>query len=567
MNETKPIKRCAIYCRKSTEDGLEQDYNTLDAQRVSCEHYIAIQEANGWVALEKHYDDGGFSGGNTQRPALQELLKDIEEGKVDVVVVYKIDRLSRSIVDFAGLQEIFNKHNVAFVASTQQIDTSTSHGCMFLNILMTFAQFERDIIRERIRDKMSSSRKQGIWVGGTVPFGYMLKDKKLVPHPRDAQTLRYVFSRYMEIGSARQVVDELTTSQTIGPKGHTQWKYNSLYRILTSPTYIGKVAYKGEIYEGQHEALIPEKLWDEVQGALASRTVIRRATEKSIAMLGGGLMRCKHCGRPMIPTFSMYRNTGKRYPYYYCSSRDKEKPRTCPLKRLPAHTIDTVVEKHLRAFLGKGAFHALLCNEGMGNEAIENAMKNQSAIWDSFTTAEKQHFASLLIERIEVDEDGLDIVFRSEGMEQFTTEMAQLPEDSTATAERLPNGSLRIHEPYKIRRISGRRALIRPINPDELEQSAYWQVLRAIAKARHWRELLRKGRCRSVGELADLTSTNERYVRRNIALAYLAPPIIAKLLECAESGKDSEIKEVTIAKLCEVAKLTFPEQLKELGIA
>ena len=254
-------KRAVIYTRKSVEDGLEQEFNSLDAQREAGEAYIASQKANGWVLVPERYDDGGFSGGNVNRPALQKLLKDCEAGQVDIVVVYKIDRLSRSICDFSELMKKFDEWNVQFVAVTQEIKTATSAGRMMLNILMSFSQYERELISERTRDKMGASRKKGLWVGGVVILGYKVENKKLVPVPEEVQIVRRIFHRYIEIQSPRIIADELN-QEGIKTKKGKKWNASAIHRILTNHTYVGEVNYQGKmICEGVHEATIDLHVW------------------------------------------------------------------------------------------------------------------------------------------------------------------------------------------------------------------------------------------------------------------------------------------------------------------
>ncbi len=261
--------RCAVYTRKSTEEGLEQEFNTLDAQRESGEAYIASQKNEGWQCLPDHYDDGGFSGGNMDRPALNRLMADIEAGKVDCVVVYKVDRLSRSLLDFARMMEVFDKHHVSFVSVTQQFNTSTSMGRLVLNVLLSFAQFEREIIGERIRDKIAAQRRRGKWAGGVPVLGYDVDrsncSPKLVVNAEEASRVRQIFDLYLQLGSLLPVVDELAhrgwcnkswKTKKGGPKGGRPFDKCSLYNLLTNPIYIGKIKHKTELYDGEHESIV-----------------------------------------------------------------------------------------------------------------------------------------------------------------------------------------------------------------------------------------------------------------------------------------------------------------------
>src|SRR4051794_23841292 len=259
--------RCAVYTRKSSEEGLDMEFNSLDAQREACEAYIASQRAEGWVTVRDQYDDGGFSGGTLERPGLQRLLADIAAGLIDVIVVYKIDRLSRALMDFSKLVEIFDRHNVTFVSVTQSFNTTTSMGRLTLNILLSFAQFEREVIGERIRDKFAASRKKGMWMGGFVPLGYDLKDRKLIVNETEAATVRMIFERFLKIGSATQLTQKLRSQDVRGKQGKLVDK-GYLYKLINNRVYVGEAVHKGTAYPGEHDAIIDRALWDRVHGIL-----------------------------------------------------------------------------------------------------------------------------------------------------------------------------------------------------------------------------------------------------------------------------------------------------------
>src|SRR5215204_3936115 len=267
--------RCAVYTRKSSEEGLEQEFNSLDAQREACESYIASQKAEGWALVPDRYDDGGVSGATLERPALKRLLADIEAGRIDIVVTYKIDRLSRALMDFAKLVDVFDRNNVTFVSITQSFNTTTSMGRLTLNILLSFAQFEREVIGERIRDKISASRKRGMWMGGFVPLGYDVKDRKLVVNKAEAETVRMIFERFTKIGSATTLVRAVRAEGVTGKRGKLVDK-GYLYKLLNNRVYVGQSVHKGTIYPGEHDAIISQSLWDRVHGIL-SESPRRRA--------------------------------------------------------------------------------------------------------------------------------------------------------------------------------------------------------------------------------------------------------------------------------------------------
>ncbi len=260
-------QRCAIYTRKSSEEGLEQEFNSLHAQREACEAYIASQRSEGWVLVRDQYDDGGISGGTLERPGLKQLLADIEDGLIDVVVVYKIDRLSRSLMDFSKLVEVFDRNGVTFVSVTQSFNTTTSMGRLTLNILLSFAQFEREVTAERIRDKVRASRMKGMWMGGYVPLGYDVKDRKLVVNEDEAATVRGIFERFVEVGSATVLARELRRKGLRNKQG-TLVDKGYLYRVLMNRVYRGDAVHKGKAYPGEHQAIIDQKLWDQVHAIL-----------------------------------------------------------------------------------------------------------------------------------------------------------------------------------------------------------------------------------------------------------------------------------------------------------
>src|SRR6516225_10137490 len=316
-------KRCAIYTRKSSEEGLEQEFNSLAAQREACEAYICSQRHEGWVMTRTHYDDGGFSGGNMERPALQRLLADIRSSRIDIVVVYKGDRLTRSLADFARLVEIFDGEGVSFVSVTQQFNTTSSMGRLTLNVLLSFAQFERDVTGERIRDKIAASKKKGMWMGGNVPLGYNASERTLVINPAEAETVRRIFALYRELGSVRRVKDEadrlgLHTKRTIradgAERGGKPFTRGHIYAVLSNPIYIGQIAHKGELYPGQHPALIDAETWAAVRDRLAAKPSDhrRKATASEPSLLAGLLVDAR--GQRLTPTHAVKK--GRRYRYY-----------------------------------------------------------------------------------------------------------------------------------------------------------------------------------------------------------------------------------------------------------
>jgi site-specific DNA recombinase len=355
----KKLLRCAIYTRKSHEEGLEQEFNSLDAQREAAEAYIESQRMQGWRGLPDRYDDGGFSGGNMDRPALKRLLDDVDDGKVDVIVVYKIDRLSRSLLDFTRMVENFNERGVSFVSVTQQISTTDSTGRMMLNILMTFAQYEREVIGDRIRDKIAAAKRRGKYCGGPAILGYDIdrENKKLLVNPDEAPLVQHIFRRFTQLASARKLAQELNeqgykTKSWVTKKGKhregTEWNTGHIYRLLGNRIYIGEVVHKGESYPGEHQAIVDKELWEKVQSILSenTRAKLSKAKTKMISPLQG-VIRCGHCDCSMGPTYTQ--KGERRYTYYICEKDAKRAVSRCPLKRVPAGDIEKAVLEQLGA--------------------------------------------------------------------------------------------------------------------------------------------------------------------------------------------------------------------------
>ncbi|QZD90970.1 recombinase family protein [Qipengyuania aurantiaca] len=331
--------RCAVYTRKSTEDGLEQEFNSLHAQREACEAYILSQRHEGWLLVERHYDDGGYSGGNMERPGLKALMEDIEADLVDVIVVYKVDRLTRSLADFAKIVERLDAKEASFVSVIQAFNTTNSMSRLTLNVLLSFAQFEREVTGERIRDKIAASKKKGLWMGGPVPLGYEVVERKLVPVPEEAERVRNIMRRNIASSSAKELIAQLEAEgirtkiqgRTSGPhRGGIPFKRGSLSHLLKNPIYRGKIVHKGKAYDGEHEAIVDEALWDAVQDRLRQKAPPRKRSTNAPqkAMLRDLLSDCQ--GRPMVPT---YASKGSRRYAYYETRKNLAKPSDAPATR------------------------------------------------------------------------------------------------------------------------------------------------------------------------------------------------------------------------------------------
>ncbi|WP_291297695.1 recombinase family protein [Elioraea sp.] len=420
-------KRCAVYTRKSTDEGLEKEFNTLDAQREACEAYIASQRAEGWTLVRDRYDDGGFSGGTLERPALKRLLDDIRAGLVDVIVVYKIDRLSRSLMDFAKLVEVFDAHGVTFVSVTQSFNTTTSMGRLTLNILLSFAQFEREVIGERIRDKVAASKARGMWMGGKVPLGYRVENRKLIPDEDEAARVLRVFTLFVETGSGVETVRQLRAEGITAKSGRALDK-GDVYKILNLRTYLGEVVHKGSIYPGEHEAIVPRELWDRVHAILQVSPRKRAAAnrQQEPALLKGLIFGTD--GRALSPTHA--RKRGRLYRYYVAQRALKGDPDDSIVRRISAAEIEGAVMTQLRAMLLQPEIVVGTWQAGrrdipdLTEREVREALSHLTPLWDELCPSEQQRIVRLLVERVTVGHDGADITLRVEGLDGLVRDLA-----------------------------------------------------------------------------------------------------------------------------------------------
>ncbi|MEY9106493.1 site-specific DNA recombinase [Bradyrhizobium yuanmingense] len=422
--------RCAVYTRKSSEEGLDMDFNSLDAQRESCEAYIVSQRAEGWTAVSDRYDDGGFSGGTLERPALKRLLAAVQAGKIDVIVVYKIDRLSRSMLDFLNLVELFERHGVTFVSVTQSFNTKDAMGRMALNILVTFAQFERELIGERIRDKVAASRKRGKWMGGWTPLGYEVRDRKLLIHEGDAERVRSIFRRFVHLRSATLLACELVAANERTRYGHLLDK-GVLYKILHNRVYLGEAVHKGTSYPGEHEAIIDRKLWDQVHAILkeSPRKRANNSRAQTPALLKGLLFGPD--GAAMSPTHT--RKSGRLYRYYISQTAMKQGRSDCPVKLVPAAELERIIIDQVRRLLQTPevivqTWRALRKQSADVSEAeVRSALIGFDELWDELFPAEQARIVALLVERIDMHAERMDITLRIQGLTSLSSELQPQP--------------------------------------------------------------------------------------------------------------------------------------------
>jgi site-specific DNA recombinase len=436
MEEKEKIISCAIYTRKSTSEGLEKEFTTLDAQRESAENYIKSQKALGWQTLTEKYDDGGYTGADTNRPALQKLIEDIKIGKINCVVVYKVDRLSRSLLDFTRLLEFFDEYKVTFVSVTQHFNTDSSMGRLTLNILLSFAQFEREMISERTRDKIGAARKKGKWTGGMVPLGYDI-DKtthKLVINEQEAKIVKKIFNTYLEVKSI------LITTQLINEAGYTCKKFisenssrifggkvfhkNKIHKIIMNPLYAGKVKYKGNAYPGEHKEIIDEATFQKVQDQIAYNRVDRKIKHNSKCYgLLSQLLRCKHCDCVMFHTYSS-KNQLKQYRYYVCIKAQKLGYTVCPTRSVRAPEIENAVV----ASLSKIEIN----NNALLEEKYKRILPKLFAIWDNSSANEKRYLLKQLFTSIDytVETGALGFNFNEKGVYELYRELCEEKKDA-----------------------------------------------------------------------------------------------------------------------------------------
>jgi site-specific DNA recombinase len=482
-NTIKPV-RCAIYTRKSTEHGLELEFNSLDAQRDACEAYIKSQASQGWKALPQHYDDPAYSGGNLDRPALQQLLKDIDAGRIDVIVVYKIDRLTRSLADFAKLVEAFDAKSISFVAVTQQFNTTTSMGRLTLNVLLSFAQFERELSSERVRDKVAASRRKGKWTGGTVPLGYDAKDKKLVINKAEAETVRYIFKRYLELQSFGKLVEDLNAKGIVTKCRDTKVKkfnggipftYGPLAYFLKNRIYVGETGHKEEWFPGEHAAIVDRKIFDQIQQLFASNPAGRKARcTASGALLMGKLYDDR--GNRMSPSFS--NKNGVRYRFYVSSALLRgRKANVGSVGRVPAAEIENAVLAALKPHQEQGQ------SEG-----------SPASIED--------------VERVVIALDHLLI-----------TTAGAAEGDGT-------NREIRIAWSTKAKDAA---AAMEDSGVPEVARNE--SLIQSIVRAHAWVDCLRDGAHESVEQLAEKNRLHPKVVRQALRLAFLSPDVTSAILE------------------------------------
>jgi site-specific DNA recombinase len=543
-------KRCAIYTRKSSEEGLEQEFNSLAAQREACEAFIRSQRNEGWVLAKTRYDDGGFSGGNLERPSLQHLIVDVRAGRIDIVVVYKVDRLTRSLADFARLVELFDVEAVSFVSVTQQFNTTSSMGRLTLNVLLSFAQFEREVTGERIRDKIAASKKKGMWMGGNVPLGYDAEERTLVINPAEAETVRHIFALYRELGCVRRVKEEAdrlglrTKSSTTAngtERGSKPFSRGHLYTLLSNPIYTGRIAHKAELYPGQHPALIDDESWSAVRDQLAANTNDHRRKAKAAepSLLAELLVDAR--GERFTPSHAVKK--GRRYRYYISTAliTDAGTDRARGW-RLAAREIEEAVIRILTDALTSPAslverFGATDMPSDQLRKLLGRAAHLAAALGGS--PGERAKLVREFVEKIIVDEKAIIIKLRRGFLLG-----GDVP---SSTSEAASDSAVELTAAVAFTRRGAETKLVLP----GLAQQKHGTrcdpaLIKAIARGRAWFEELATGHARSLQQLAKRDSISRRYIRRLVGLAFLSPELVEAILQ---GGQPVELTATRLTEL------------------
>lgn len=430
-------QRCAVYCRVSSDERLDQTFNSIDAQKEAGHAYIASQRNEGWIPVADDYDDGGFSGGNMERPGLRRLLADIEDGRIDIVVVYKIDRMTRSLADFSKMVEVFERIGVSFVSVTQQFNTTTSMGRLMLNVLLSFAQFEREVTGERIRDKITASKRKGMWMGGIPPLGYDVKDRRLIPNEREARVIQHIFKRFVELGSSTKLVKELRlegvtskawTTQDGNVRAGKLIDKSLIYKLLGNRTYLGELRHKDEWFKGEHPPLIEPSTWNAVQTVLKISPRMRgNYTRATVPFLLKGIVEGAD-GRALTAAWTR-KGAGKLYRYYIHTRENKEHAGASGLPRFPAIELEANVVAQLRRILCAPDLKTrvaqfMIARDSQVDEAkVCIAMLQIDKIWDQLFPVEQERIVRLLITKVVVTSHNIELQFRPNGIERLAAEI------------------------------------------------------------------------------------------------------------------------------------------------
>jgi DNA invertase Pin-like site-specific DNA recombinase len=572
ISNHKPAIRCAIYTRKSSEEGLEQSFNSLDAQREACQSFIASQREEGWRLLPTRYDDGGYSGGSLERPAIKALLADVEAGKLDIIIVYKVDRLTRSLSDFAKIVETLDARRVSFVSVTQQFNTTTSMGRLTLNVLLSFAQFEREVTGERIRDKIAASKRKGMWMGGNVPLGYDLKERKLFINSQEASVVRKIFALYLKLGCVSLLKKKLDQDRikskvrvSIGGKrfGGVPYSRGALYKILKNRVYLGLISHRSEAHPGQHEAIIDRDLWNQVHTKLASDNQGRKNSlkVKGVSLLAGLI--CDSDGNRFTPSHTV--KNGKRYRYYVSQKVIKNPgvalPKPTPT-RIPAYDLEKLVLERLRSFLSNKrelVERFLVDNTNADSfRKINAAAQTLANRWSTQSVSEVRESLLKILRLVRINQDSVELEIDRGRLCEFLT------------GDKQKNGAIPVSAISDKLHLKTRATLKRcglemrlsfaPIEDPKKISQPNPALLKAIARAYKWNAELIAGKVRDQRDIAKQTGLDEVYVGKILKYALLAPHIIEAIL----NGRQPPF--LTLAQLQKRLPMCWAQQRKQLQL-
>jgi site-specific DNA recombinase len=565
---TKRTLCCAIYTRKSSEEGLEQSFNSLDAQREACEAYALSQRQEGWRVIETPYDDGGYSGGSMERPALKQLLADIDARKIDVVVVYKVDRLTRSLADFAKIVQVFDSRNVSFVSVTQQFNTTSSMGRLTLNVLLSFAQFEREVTGERIRDKIAASKRKGMWMGGRVPLGYDLKDRKLIVNPAEAKQVEEIFRAYLEVGCVRRlrahleqrrVLSKVRTGSSGQKAGGGSHSRGALYKLLANRIYVGEIFHKGNVYPGEHEAIIDRELWESVRAKLAENHRARRhqTNAREPSLLSGLIFDQEGC----LYTPSHAIKNGKRYRYYVSRKIIHGRPSaSAQPSRIPARELEKLVLTELGSFFGSAdrvtaildqAGEDLATTQGL----VDAAQQFAKALVGESTSGLREPLAGIVV-CITIRQDSIEVHVSKEGAR------ARLLNQETILGQDSDGQPIVLTIAMKLKRCGGEMRLIIPgwAAIDQRRQPVS-SLIKAVSRASDWVRRMEGGECKHQRDLAKATKLEPRYINAILRVAFLAPEIVEAIID----GRQPP--DLTLGSLTGVLPMSWQQQKKLISFS
>lgn len=563
--ETLKTIRCAIYTRKSTDEGLNMEYNSLEAQRDAGENYIRSQAYQGWVALPERYDDGGYSGGSIERPALKKLIADVKADKIDMIVVYKIDRLTRSLIDFSQLVKVLDEHHCSFVAVTQNFNTYDSMGRLTLNILLSFAQFERELDAERIRDKIKASKQKGIWMGGAIPLGYEVKNRRLEIIDEEAQIVKLIYEKYKDYRSMRIVANFLRKNNLLnkaryhrntGKNERAAFTSDAVKRIIINPIYAGKLSHKGVLHDGIHEAIIPYEEWKEIQKIKEAN--YDKSTQPSRkygeAMLKGLL----ETGDGKYKFMSYHKKKGSVIHYYYAAqSKVHEGSMYCDIRNIPMAEFDNFILQKLVQILKSPLLLDELTQQiaetstHAGIFEIMKALDNTDLIIQKLTPDARRHLVVLMVSKVKVNSDSLTIKFTSEGSKLLLTSQG-----ITASENDHLRANKELTYPMNLHKKNGRVRII----ADGMDNTTDTTLLKALYKAHTWNKALMQNNM-TMEQLSKQEKISRRYMAKIIHLTYLAPDIVNAIY------KGQQPESLTLSRLLNnPIPVLWSDQRKEFNI-